>query len=593
MSFFYNLNKKFAELAKEQEQSQPVEQAKTSEFKKIVEDSEKWIQKTGVEKNKGGLHRALHVPQGEKIPKAKIEKATHSKDAHLRHMAQFAQNVAKEGMAEGDMEEGNEFSGELAKAKSQHKDSFSVDGKTYPVKEEGMSDKEKSFAALAEPKDKITFADKIAGAKKEVDEMLGDVAADAMRNALNKVREIEHDDVEEGWDDMEKSVEKRRQDISKLKTGDKMAGHKHDIEKTATGMKVTRRVRPDGISVGADEEPSADGEKRGRGRPKGTGGKMGAKGPSGRSKLMTREDDEYDDEAGMAKQDLSQAKDAAEELRSILASDENLPEWVQAKITKAVDYLDTARDYIKSEKDGEEELDEKAVSKKQQRFMGMVHAAQKGEKPASKEVAKVAKDMKKKDAEDFAKTKHKGLPEKVKEEGAEKEATPEEDKPKKSKGGIKFGKGVYEELDSKLEQLITESMNFDFHVGQGPNGGNQKSLTINATDEDAEKLADLLRYAGIGSAEAPAADNASCPVCGESACGCEAVEEDLANSPNVEVQDTEFMTQTIAGGLNKPKSTGQTTTPVIASQLRRQVSMEESVELERKLFDLYKQFGKS
>jgi len=33
--------------------------------------------------------------------------------------------------------------------------------------EEEMTDKEKSFAALAEPKDKITYADKIAGAKKE------------------------------------------------------------------------------------------------------------------------------------------------------------------------------------------------------------------------------------------------------------------------------------------------------------------------------------------------------------------------------------------------------------------------------------------
>ena len=62
----------------------------------------------------------------------------------------------------------------------------------------------------------------------------------------------------------------------------------------------------------------------------------------------------------------------------------------------------------------EELLSEKAVSKKQQRFMGMVHAAQKGEKPASPEVAKVAKDMKKKDALDFAKTKHKGLPNKKK-----------------------------------------------------------------------------------------------------------------------------------------------------------------------------------
>ena len=57
-------------------------------------------------------------------------------------------------------------------------------------------------------------------------------------------------------------------------------------------------------------------------------------------------------------------------------------------------------------------LGEKAVSRKQQRFMGMVHAAQQGEQPASGEVAKVASNIKKKDAKDFASTKHKGLPEK-------------------------------------------------------------------------------------------------------------------------------------------------------------------------------------
>ncbi len=56
-----------------------------------------------------------------------------------------------------------------------------------------------------------------------------------------------------------------------------------------------------------------------------------------------------------------------------------------------------------------------AVSKAQQRFMGMVHAAQKGEEPASPEVAKVAADMKKKDAKDFASTSHKGLPNKKEE----------------------------------------------------------------------------------------------------------------------------------------------------------------------------------
>ncbi len=71
-------------------------------------------------------------------------------------------------------------------------------------------------------------------------------------------------------------------------------------------------------------------------------------------------------------------------------------------------------------KEEEKNIDEKSVSKKQQRFMGMVHATQKGDIAApSPEVAKVAKSMTKSDAKDFAKTKHKGLPEKVKEECTE------------------------------------------------------------------------------------------------------------------------------------------------------------------------------
>mgnify|MGYP001235312807 FL=1 len=56
-----------------------------------------------------------------------------------------------------------------------------------------------------------------------------------------------------------------------------------------------------------------------------------------------------------------------------------------------------------------------AVSKAQQRFMGMVYAVKKGEMSApSSEVAAAADSMKKKDAKDFASTKHKGLPEKKK-----------------------------------------------------------------------------------------------------------------------------------------------------------------------------------
>ena len=54
-----------------------------------------------------------------------------------------------------------------------------------------------------------------------------------------------------------------------------------------------------------------------------------------------------------------------------------------------------------------------ALSKKQQRFFGIVRAIQKGEQaPTTPETAKAARDMKKGDVKDFASTKHKGLPEK-------------------------------------------------------------------------------------------------------------------------------------------------------------------------------------
>ena len=61
------------------------------------------------------------------------------------------------------------------------------------------------------------------------------------------------------------------------------------------------------------------------------------------------------------------------------------------------------------------ELSEKAKSKAQQRFFGMVRAAQKGEmKNPSSEVVDAADSMKVSDVKKFAKTKHKGLPEKKK-----------------------------------------------------------------------------------------------------------------------------------------------------------------------------------
>ena len=57
-----------------------------------------------------------------------------------------------------------------------------------------------------------------------------------------------------------------------------------------------------------------------------------------------------------------------------------------------------------------------SVSKQQQKFFGVVKAMQKGDIPKKGSAGKAAKSMDKDDVDDFASTKHKGLPKKVKKE---------------------------------------------------------------------------------------------------------------------------------------------------------------------------------
>ena len=64
---------------------------------------------------------------------------------------------------------------------------------------------------------------------------------------------------------------------------------------------------------------------------------------------------------------------------------------------------------------GEEEVTEKSVSKQQQKIMGLALSVKRGDTPkskVSKKVQDMAKKMSEKDLEDFASTKHKGLPKK-------------------------------------------------------------------------------------------------------------------------------------------------------------------------------------
>jgi len=62
---------------------------------------------------------------------------------------------------------------------------------------------------------------------------------------------------------------------------------------------------------------------------------------------------EYDYEGDQAKDQLNTIVRAAQRLNGMLDDNENMPEWVQMKITNAADYIDTAADYIESNQEPE------------------------------------------------------------------------------------------------------------------------------------------------------------------------------------------------------------------------------------------------
>lgn len=45
--------------------------------------------------HKGKLHKALGIPEGQKIPLAKLHEAKNSKDPHMKRMANYAINARK------------------------------------------------------------------------------------------------------------------------------------------------------------------------------------------------------------------------------------------------------------------------------------------------------------------------------------------------------------------------------------------------------------------------------------------------------------------------------------------------------------------
>lgn len=60
-----------------------------------IADQAKPLTKVANSTSRGGLHRSLHIPQGQKIPAARIEAATHSPKPKVREQANLAQTYAR------------------------------------------------------------------------------------------------------------------------------------------------------------------------------------------------------------------------------------------------------------------------------------------------------------------------------------------------------------------------------------------------------------------------------------------------------------------------------------------------------------------
>jgi hypothetical protein len=152
-----------------------------------------------------------------------------------------------------------------------------------------------------------------------------------------------------------------------------------------------------------------------------------------------------------------------------------------------------------------------------------------------------------------------------------------------TKSNSMVGKGIYDSMNRELELMIAESMSINMSDSTEGN----KSLTVTATDEDAMKLAMILKSAGLGghSDDMHSHGEEACDTCGMPDCGCgdvqEAVDDNAPDYPtNTEQADNNFG---YSGGLNKPKTdvagNGQSTVPVVATRphndddLRRMMEM--------------------
>jgi hypothetical protein len=550
------------------------------------------------------LQKKMNMPQTGKKPEQKTDEAAYTpgagyspemqariKMATPQELSQMAHELA------GDPSHYKNEYRNLEAAQSELKGTTKYEEASLPMVKGPNGKMVPKFAYDNEgPNDlKKSFNDKIAGAKKEVDEMLGDVAAEAMRNALGGRQQVadegnaftgalaktpkggkfkmgnqEYTDTSSVDEDDDKNpftnYKKPRADAPKR--GEVTRGRHHDIKHDTTdsrysGMIATRRSDAQGISVGSDTDAEGNTiDKRGRGRPKGP-----EKGPERTTAKAykhkgERKVKEGDMEEGADQGQAQQIYNDLADIRAIAKQAQRGGEFPQGYASRLESVLYAAMTMIKNQQSGDAQVREaESTDKKDNRA-----------EKAGKRVAKdIEYDEKKKDGihgkkrgaeDDKAEKAGKKVSKDI--EYDDKKDEVKEDEPKKSKSKFKFGGSVYETLDAQLETLITEGMSVTVNMSQDDeHGEGRKNITVNADGEDADRLAELLKMAGISQ------QSSGCG-CGQSPCGCEMVDENNPNWPsNTEYTSAKQNMDPVSNDLVRNKSTGQSTVPVIAGQEER------------------------
>jgi hypothetical protein len=698
MTFFYDLNKRLAQLADKQEAQQLAEDAKaTAPKSKLAESIE-------VAERATGDYSAKKAAAGKDLGKP-------------------GKNFAKIAKSSGGGEKGQRIAGAVLANLRNKNESTDQDGDVMDY----LNDKLKDFDAQQSKTDESAFQAAI-GKKKYGDQGMkalqkaGREHAGKEKMANIRAKYDKYDESQGMTDEGNAFTAKLKATPKgeKFKLGDKEFTDTSEIEEGFAdmnawlasrekekgtgkfdkkerilpgGMKATTYTRKHDDEEDKDDEVKSDAPKK-KGRPKGKD-----KGPervtaksykykAGRPTktkedldsdgvMMTRPSNmssegvdpgEYEQEGDMAKGTVHTIVRNARELEKHLRNDDNLPTWVIEKLGQIKGMMTSVSDYMisqkergigevappgakaermvkgikkslskdghlsgkdkaiayattwKAKKDGkvEEEGVEKHSTSALKAAAGKDRAAdQKSGVPANFPTAQLKAELAKRTK---GKVEETGKPDflDLDKDGDKKEPMKKAAKDKKeekvdettvsgsvatatssgksSSGGMQFGKGVYEGFNNQVESMITEGMNVTVNMTSGEDGESHKSITVTAEGAEADQLAALLKMAGL-----QGQSSESCGTCGESSCGCEqTVDEaygdtdETLNEPDwptdTETLEAEPNLRTYSGGLNGPKSTGQSTTPVLASQLRRQASMEESVELERNLFKTWKNY---